>query len=138
MHRSDRPDVVSAPASTTDDALLETWHGLLEAHARAHASLERALKPYEIGVSEYEVLERLAGDDAGDQRRMQELGKALHLSQSALSRVVARLERDGLAERGMCPHDRRGIYVCITDAGRERYNEARPAQRAALADALTP
>jgi DNA-binding MarR family transcriptional regulator len=138
MHRSDRPDVVSAPASTTDDALLETWHGLLEAHARAHASLERALKPYEIGVSEYEVLERLAGDDAGDQRRMQELGKALHLSQSALSRVVGRLERDGLVERGMCPHDRRGIHVCITDAGRERYNEARPAQRAALADALTP
>jgi DNA-binding MarR family transcriptional regulator len=137
MQRSGTSGHVSA-ATTPDDTLLETWHGLLEAHARAHASLERALKPYEIGVSEYEVLERLAGGAPGDQRRMQELGKALHLSQSALSRVVARLERDGLAERGMCPHDRRGIQVCITDAGRERYSRARPAQRAALADALAP
>jgi DNA-binding MarR family transcriptional regulator len=127
---------VSTPAKTSDDALVDSWHGLLEAHARTHASLERALKPYEIGVSEYEVLERLAGEAPGDQRRMQELGKALHLSQSALSRVVGRLERDGLAERGMCPQDRRGIYVCITEAGRERYARARPAQRAALAAAL--
>ena len=68
---------------------------------------------------------------------MQEIGEALHLSQSALSRVVGRLEKDGLALRGMCAEDRRGIYVCITDAGRERYDQARPAQRAALADALT-
>ena len=36
----------------------------------------------------------------------------------------------------MCPHDRRGIYVCITDAGRERHDAARPAHRAALADSL--
>ena len=36
----------------------------------------------------------------------------------------------------MCPHDRRGIYVGITDAGRERYEAARPAHRAALADVL--
>src|SRR4051794_8060190 len=136
MQRSGRPRPVSAAAHTPDDALLETWHGLLEAHARAHASLERALKPHEIGVSEYEVLERLAGEAPGDQRRMQELGKALHLSQSALSRVVARLERDGLAERGMCPDDRRGIFVCITPAGRERYEEARPAHRTALEEAL--
>ena len=67
---------------------------------------------------------------------MQELGKAVHLSQSALSRVVGRLEQDGLVSRGMCPEDRRGIFVCITDAGRERYEAALPAHRAALADAL--
>jgi DNA-binding MarR family transcriptional regulator len=67
---------------------------------------------------------------------MQELGEAVHLSQSALSRVVARLEHDGLASRGMCHEDRRGIYVCITDAGRRRYEAARPAHRAALAETL--
>ena len=136
MQRSATPRSVSAPADTPDDALLETWHGLLEAHARAHASLERALKPYEIGVSEYEVLERLAGEDPGDQRRMQALAAAVHLSQSALSRVVGRLEQHGLAMRGLCHEDRRGIYVCITEAGRRRYEEARPDHRAALAEAL--
>ena len=128
---------MSAAAHTSDDALLETWHGLLEAHARAHASLERALKPHE------HRRERVRGARAPGRATTPAISaacrswaKALHLSQSALSRVVARLERDGLAERGMCPDDRRGIFVCITDAGRERYDQARPAQRAALAAAL--
>ena len=119
-----------------DRELVDAWRALLSAHARTHAALERALKPHGLGVSEYEVLERLATANDGEQRRMQELGEALHLSQSALSRVVARLERDGLAERGMCLHDRRGIYVCITNAGRERHAAACPAHRAALANAL--
>ena len=102
------------------------------------AGVGRALKAHDLGVSEYEVLERLAGSEFAEQRRMQDLGEALHLSQSALSRVVGRLEKDGLAERGMCPDDRRGIFVCITPAGRERYDEARPAHRGALAEALAP
>jgi DNA-binding MarR family transcriptional regulator len=121
---------------STETDLVEEWRGLAVAHARVHSALERALRPHDLGVSEYEVLERLAGEEFAEQRRMQELGEALHLSQSALSRVVGRLEKDGLAERGMCPHDRRGIYVCITPTGRERYEDARPAHRTALAEAL--
>jgi DNA-binding MarR family transcriptional regulator len=121
--------------ATSDEQILEAWRGLLDAHAKAHCALERALKDHDLGVSEYEVLERLA---AGDQaRRMHDLGADLHLSQSALSRAVARLERDGLAIRGMCPEDRRGVSVCITDAGRERWTAARPAHRSALAGALS-
>ena len=120
----------------TETTLVEEWRGLLATHARVHGALERALKPHDLGVSEYEVLERLAGEEFAEQRRMQVLGEALHLSQSALSRVVGRLEKDGLAQRGMCPDDRRGIFVCITPAGRERYEEARPAHRSALEEAL--
>ena len=120
----------------TETALVEEWRGLLATHARVHGALERALKPHDLGVSEYEVLERLAGEEFAEQRRMQVLGEALHLSQSALSRVVGRLEKDGLVQRGMCPDDRRGIFVCITPAGRERYEEARPAHRIALEEAL--
>ena len=119
-----------------DTVIVDRWHALLATHARVHGSLERALKAHQLGVSEYEVLERLAGEEFREQRRMQELGEALHLSQSALSRVVGRLEKEGLAERGMCPHDRRGIYVCITPAGRKRYEQARPDHRTALAGAL--
>jgi DNA-binding MarR family transcriptional regulator len=126
---------VSPPRTTSDDRLVEAWRGLLDQHARAHCALEHALKHHDLGVSEYEVLERLAATDSKE-RRMQDLGTAVHLSQSALSRVVARLERDGLVVRQMCPEDRRGIYVCITGEGRNRYAAARPAHRAALADAL--
>ena len=130
-----QPSAIDAPMPT-EDALVEEWRDLLAAHARVHNALERALRAHDLGVSEYEVLERLAAEEFAEQRRMQELGEALHLSQSALSRVVGRLEKDGLAERGMCRDDRRGIFVCITPAGRKRYEAARPAQRAALADAL--
>ena len=45
-------------------------------------------------MSEFEVLERLACD-CGERPRMQELAAAVHLSQSALSRTVGRLEKDG-------------------------------------------
>ena len=115
--------------------LIEIWRDLLDRHARTTSALERSLHEHGLGVSEYEVLERLATGDK-EERRMQDLAEAVHLSQSALSRVVARLEADGLVTRAMCSTDRRGIFACLTDAGRERYEEARPAHRAVLAEAL--
>jgi DNA-binding MarR family transcriptional regulator len=119
-----------------DTELVEAWHELLERHARTTASLERRLqREHGLGVSEYEVLERLARPGK-DRCRMQELADTVHLSQSALSRVVARLEADGLVHRGMCPEDRRGIMACLTDSGRERYEAARPTHRAVLAETL--
>ena len=125
------------PATTTSNETLVTeWRDILERHARATCALEHALKPHDLGVSEYEVLDRLTTGKQKEQRRMQTLGEDVHLSQSALSRVVGRLEADGFVERGMCAEDRRGIYVRITDAGRKRLKDARPAYRAALADAL--
>ena len=117
--------------------LVSTWRELLETHHRTSSALERRLQSeHGIGVSEYEVLERLAVTEK-DARRMQELADAVHLSQSALSRVVARLEADGLVTRGMCPEDRRGIMACLTDDGRERYHAARPTHRAVLAETLS-
>ena len=74
----------------------------------------------------------------GERPRMQELAAAVHLSQSALSRTVGRLEKDGLVGRAMCPEDRRGVAVCLTDEGRERYEAARPTHRQVLAETLTP
>ena len=120
----------------TDTALVESWRDLMDRYARAVGSLERRLEEeHGLGVSEYEVLERLAEGPA-DQRRMQELAASVHLSQSALSRVVGRLESDGLVTRGMCPTDRRGIFACLTDAGRARYDAARPTHRSVLAETL--
>jgi DNA-binding MarR family transcriptional regulator len=120
------------PGTRDDAALLESWRGILDRHARVSCALERALDEHGLGVSEYEALERLATCDK-EHLRMQELAEAVHLSQSALSRVVGRLEDDGLVLRAMCDFDRRGIYVCITEAGRGRYEAARPAHREVLA-----
>jgi DNA-binding MarR family transcriptional regulator len=123
--------------ASEETELVSAWRELVEKHARTTASLERRLQlEHGLGVSEYEVLERLAAGDK-DERRMQELAAAVHLSQSALSRVVARLEADGLVTRGMCPDDRRGIMACLTPGGRERYEAARPTHRKVLAETLS-
>jgi DNA-binding MarR family transcriptional regulator len=119
------PEVVSA------------WRALAARHAAVSAALERELgERHGLGVTEFEVLERLA-EDQEHQFRAQELAEAVHLSQSALSRLIGRLEQHGLVERSLCDLDRRGIYVCLTEAGRRRHAEALPTQRAVLAAALT-
>jgi DNA-binding MarR family transcriptional regulator len=119
-----------------DLALVGAWRDLADRHARVLSALERSLQVHhDLGVSEFEVLERLASSE-GDQCRMQELSGVTHLSQSALSRLVGRLEADGLVTRAMCTDDRRGIFAHITDAGRARYEAARETHRAVLAATL--
>ena len=115
-----------------------TWHwrDLLAQHARTMVALDEALDEFGLGMSEFEILERLACD-CGERPRMQELMAVSHLSQSALSRTVGRLEKEGLVQRAMCPEDRRGISVCLTDDGRERYEAARPTHRRVLSETLS-
>jgi DNA-binding MarR family transcriptional regulator len=130
---------MGTPADTgvfqADTELVDEWRALLARYARTVSALERRLhEEHDLGVSEYEVLERLATGRSS--QRMQELADAVHLSQSALSRVVGRLEAEGLVTRGMCPEDRRGIYACLTPGGRERYDAARPTQRDVLTETL--
>jgi DNA-binding MarR family transcriptional regulator len=115
--------------------LTEQWRELLARHARTTVALDEALDEYGLGMSEFEVLDRLACE-CGEHPRMQDLAPLLHLSQSALSRTVGRLEKDGLVTRSMCPEDRRGIAVCLTDDGRERYEAARPTHRRVIAEHL--
>jgi DNA-binding MarR family transcriptional regulator len=127
---------MGAPAKTADAALVASWRELADRHARITCALERVLQDeHGLGVSEFEVLERLAGGDQ-DQHRMQELAESVYLSQSALSRLIGRLEGEGLVSRAICSEDRRGIYACITPEGRARYEAARPAQRRVLAETL--
>jgi DNA-binding MarR family transcriptional regulator len=110
------------------------WRDLLARHARTVCALDRELEAnHGLGMSEFEVLDRLA---AGTARRVQELAGTTHLSQSALSRTVARLEKDGLVSRAMCPDDRRGVSVCLTPAGLERYEAACPTHRRVLEESL--
>ena len=127
--------MVTMATTAQDTTLVDAWHDVLVRYARVTSALEHALRDHALGVSEFEVLERLSEADANE-CRMQDLSGSVHLSQSALSRVVGRLEADGLVERAMCPTDRRGIYAKLTAAGRERYEAARPVHRAVLAREL--
>ena len=120
----------------TDGPLVDQWRALLEQHARVTSALEKALGEHGLGVSEFEVLDELA-NQPDCSCRMQALSDVVHLSQSALSRVVGRLEDEGLVIREMCQQDRRGIFAQLTDEGRARYEAALPAHRSVLAETLT-
>jgi DNA-binding MarR family transcriptional regulator len=119
----------------TEAVLAEQWHALVEQHARVTIALERALAEHDLGISEFEVLAELASAPENE-CRMQQLSGTVHLSQSALSRVVGRLEEQGLVCRNMCKDDRRGIFASLTPAGRERYKQARPTHSTVLAQNL--
>ena len=122
--------------SASEQALVESWRALADRHARVTCALERALQDeHGLGVSEFEVMERLAAPDK-DQHRMQDLAESVYLSQSALSRLIGRLESEGLVTRAICSEDRRGIFACLTEQGRARYEAAKPSQRRVLADSL--
>lgn len=126
---------------TAESAVVTRWHEVRAVHARTVCELDRELQPYGMGASDFEVLDVLvtAGATTGMPKlRVQELADRVHLSQSALSRLVARLEKNGLVGRGMCSDDRRGVHVCVTDAGRARYAEALPVQRSVLARMVGP
>jgi DNA-binding MarR family transcriptional regulator len=122
--------------ATQNDQLLDRWSELEDRHARVREALERALeREHRLTLSEYEVLRRLAEAPEGH-RRIQELAEEIHLSQSALSRLVQRLEEDEYVKRAVCDFDRRGVFACVTDAGRKAQAEAHPTHVAVLAETL--
>ncbi|MGI5400663.1 MarR family winged helix-turn-helix transcriptional regulator [Streptomyces sp. CA-135486] len=126
-------------AKRSERALVEEWRDVLALHARTICELDRELHQHGLGASDFEVLDVLAEERAGSggcSLRVQELASRVHLSQSALSRLIARLEKDGLVTRGMCSEDRRGVRVELTDAGRARHAEVQPLQRAVLSRML--
>ena len=131
------PDLSAASLRNAEDAgvppVVTEWRSLAARHAAVCAVLERELSArHGLGLSEYEVLERLAENEQ-HKFRVQELAEAVHLSQSTLSRLIARLEQYGLVQRSLCDVDRRGIDVCLTEAGRERHVQAQPTHRTVLA-----
>src|SRR3954454_16185340 len=120
--------------SLTAHSLEGEWRELLSRHARCVCALDRELEAnHGLGMSEYEVLDRLA---SGDAQRAQGHAGGKDLSQSALSRTVARLEKDGLVVRAMCPEDRRGVSVCLTPARQERDAAAQPTHQRVLRENL--
>jgi DNA-binding MarR family transcriptional regulator len=118
---------------TSDAALIGKWRSLLSCYSEIAHELDRELHAaHGLTMSDYEALDRLLDAEAG-KARVQELGETMHLSQSALSRTVARLEKCELVSRAMCDTDRRGVWVCPTEAGRKLRAQARETYLAVLA-----
>jgi DNA-binding MarR family transcriptional regulator len=58
--------------------------------------------------------------------RMNLLAGSVLLSKSGLTRLIDRMEAEGLVERCSCPGDRRGYYAVLTPRGEQVFTDAAP------------
>jgi DNA-binding MarR family transcriptional regulator len=114
------------------EAELNAWRGLMRVHACVLKMLDAELEAaHGLPLTSFEVLIQLA--EARDHRmRMCDLADSVQLSRSGMSRLVDRLERDGLIERCSCTVDARGAFACLTSAGLELLEAARPTHLAGI------
>jgi DNA-binding MarR family transcriptional regulator len=75
----------------------------------------------------YDALVHL--EDEADGVRMNELAERILYSKSGFTRVVDRLEAEGLVRRVRPESDRRSIFVVLTDEGRTMLERARRSHR---------
>jgi len=97
----------------------------VEAFTGVNARLNLQLAEHGLGSVDFEVLVRLSRSPGGE-LRMTDLAAQTGLSTSGVTRVVDRLERDGLATRRACPTDRRGSFTVVTEAGVAKMHEVLP------------
>jgi DNA-binding MarR family transcriptional regulator len=104
---------------------LAAWRGFLLTHHAMVASLDGELERlHGLPLTSYEVLLQIADSPTGT-LRMSEIADRVLLSRSGLTRLVDRLERDGLVRRRTCPSDLRGQNAELTERGRKAFEEAR-------------
>lgn len=113
---------------------LATWRAFLRSHAQVLRRLEHDLvAEHDLPLASYDVLVQLS-EAPMRALRMTELADRVLLSRSGLTRLVDRLEREGLVERRACPSDARGTLAVLTDAGAERLRAAWPTHLAGVVD----
>jgi DNA-binding MarR family transcriptional regulator len=115
-----------------DQTTLEAWRGLLFAHARVIRGLEAdMLEQHDLPITWFDVLGRLSQSPDG-RLRMHELEEASLFTRSGVTRLADRLEAVGLVRRERSPEDRRGVYLVLTAAGREKIAEVWPDHTASI------
>lgn len=118
--------VAEAGVARLSDEQLAVWQRFLLVHATLIRRLEADLLAEQgMPLASYDVLVQLV--QAPQRRlRMTELAERVLLSRSGLTRLVDRLERDGLVAREACVSDARGLFAVLTDAGYDRLRRAAP------------
>ena len=120
-------------AAQLPDAHHGAWYQLLRVYGRVSEKMERALEAENhVAPGWYDVLVTLEKAEGG-RLRMSELADKVILSRSGLTRLVDRLEREGLIRRASCPGDGRGFYAVVTEAGLAARRAAWPVLSRAMA-----
>jgi MarR family 2-MHQ and catechol resistance regulon transcriptional repressor len=108
-----------------DDQRLTSLALLLETAAGLHGALAPRLAESGLSETSFAVLLHLAREADG-RMRMTDLAGHTAVSTSGVTRVVDRLESEGLVERVLCQEDRRGLWARLTDEGRSRLDAVLP------------
>lgn len=118
-----------APLSVEEEVFLRAW-------SRAALTVPRALDAdllvgQGMSLSEYTALMHLS-EASGRTLRMSDLASACALSLSGMSRIVGRLETQGLVNRERSSCDGRGLSAVLTEAGLGRLRRAWPTHLASV------
>lgn len=92
------------------------WESLFRAQVALMRRFQREDVWGDLSIREYDVLFTLAGQPERS-ARLRDLAESSLLTQPSLSRLVERLEQDGLVRRGPVAGDARGVLVTLTDRG---------------------
>jgi DNA-binding MarR family transcriptional regulator len=96
---------------------VDAWEALLRAQVTLMKEFAEDFRGAAVSMQEYDVLYTLTGCPGG-RTRLRDLAEHVRLSQPGLSRLVERMETDGLVARERDPRDGRGTVVSLTDRGR--------------------
>lgn len=137
MFRPGEDHVPTLPQPTRrafEDPLIRTFGLLVEAHARLTRELDRRLRE-ETGVAlqTLEVLLRVSRSPEG-WMPLTQLADTVALTSGGLTRMVDRLEREGLVARQRCTDDGRVVRVVLTDEGVTLMGRVLDAHRRHLAE----
>ncbi|MEU4493290.1 MarR family winged helix-turn-helix transcriptional regulator [Streptomyces sp. NBC_00210] len=115
------------PLNTDEEALLRELGRVMIVLPRVIDA--DMMRERHLPLSEYTTLMHLS-EAAHRLMRMSELAAVCNLSLSGMTRIVTRLEKQGLVERVRCDADARGWNAVLTDAGLARLEQAWPAHLA--------
>jgi DNA-binding MarR family transcriptional regulator len=105
---------------------------LYRAHWALAAELTAALEPLGVSARGYHVLQAaLSGE-----RTQTELAEMVGLDKTTMVVTLDELERAGLAERRLAPHDRRARIVAVTAAGKRKVGEAEKVKERVQAEVM--
>jgi DNA-binding MarR family transcriptional regulator len=109
---------------TTQAISVDVWGRLLRGHAGVARELTASLQAeHGLTINDYEALLLLSRAEDNALRRI-DLASRLVLTASGVTRLLDGLERSGWVAKRDCEKDARVTYAVLTDAGREKLEQA--------------
>jgi|SRR3954453_15910030 DNA-binding MarR family transcriptional regulator len=110
--------------SEQQSVAVHAWARLLRSHTAMRRSLSAELQAgHGLTVNDYEALLLLSRAEEGKLRRV-DLADGLQLTPSGVTRLLDGLHALGCVEKATCERDARVTYAVLTDAGRQKLEQA--------------